>query len=218
MSSELTLPPQLQEARTDIVTRASEVKIVTPEDYQIAAELLRGIRTVRDNISATFDEPIRAAHQAHKAMLDAKKKHEAPLSTAEATVKSRMSTWTMEQERKRREEESRLREIARKEEEERRLAEAAKLEQQGEQEAAEALVAAPVVPPTVVVAKSVPQTSGVSTRKVWKWRVLDEAVVPRQYLSVDEKKIGGVVRSLGEAARIPGIEVYSEDIVSVKGF
>jgi invasion protein IalB len=218
MSTDIALPPQVRQASTEITTRANTLAVTTAEEYQIAAELLRSIKTVRDNIAATFDEPIKAAHQAHKAMLEAKKKHEAPLSLAESTVKTKMNAWTTAQERKRREEEARLREQAQKEEEERRLREAQELERQGENQAAEALVSAPVIAPTVVVAKQVPKVEGVSTRSVWRFRIVNEAAVPREYMTVDEKKIGGVVRSLGNKANIPGVEVYEETIVAAKGF
>ena len=143
-----------------------------------------------------------------------KKKVDAPLVEAEGIIKPRIAAWNAEQERIRREEEARLREQARKEEEERRLQEAILAEQNGQTEAAEEIMAAPVQPPPVVVPKTVPKVSGVSMVKQWKFRVVNPALIPREYMVPDETKIGGVVRALKDQAHIPGVEIYSVDSVS----
>ena len=58
------------------------------------------------------------------------------------------------------------------------------------------------------------KAEGVSARFVWRFRVVDEAKIPRKYLAVDEKKIGADVKTHGPECGIPGIEVYKEAIVS----
>ena len=77
----------------------------------------------------------------------------------------------------------------------------------GEKEAAAALRAAPTLvtapPPTIA-----PQ--GVSLREDWKFQVVDAALVPREYLIVDEKKVGAVVRASKGQQQIPGIRVWAE--------
>jgi hypothetical protein len=72
----------------------------------------------------------------------------------------------------------------------------------------------PVYVPPVVVLKSVPKVAGISMTKQWKFRIVDESKIPRQYLCVDEQKIGAVVRAMKAAANIPGIEIFSIDSVS----
>jgi len=69
---------------------------------------------------------------------------------------------------------------------------------------------APVVP--------APVATGLSLRKVWKFRIKDAALLPREYLIPDEVKIGRVVRALKGDAKIPGVSVYSEDDVSSRAF
>ena len=54
----------------------------------------------------------------------------------------------------------------------------------------------------------------VTTKTNWKWRVIDIRLVPAEYLIVDETKVGKVVRA--GCREIPGIEVYPENILSVK--
>jgi len=55
---------------------------------------------------------------------------------------------------------------------------------------------------------------GISTTKRWSFRITNPALVPREYLTVDEQKIGAVVRALKDQAKIPGVEVFSEDTIS----
>jgi hypothetical protein len=55
--------------------------------------------------------------------------------------------------------------------------------------------------------------ANVSIVERWTWKVLDESLVPREYLMLDEAKIGAVVRAMKGAARIPGIETVPDDIV-----
>lgn len=48
--------------------------------------------------------------------------------------------------------------------------------------------------------------AGVQTRKVWKFEIVDAALVPREYLAVDEKAI----RAAGHEEEIPGIRWYED--------
>jgi hypothetical protein len=62
-----------------------------------------------------------------------------------------------------------------------------------------------------------PKVEGVSLRKGWAFRIVDAAKIPRKYLVPDEKAIGGVVKALGQQARIPGVEVYRDTTVAASG-
>lgn len=220
-ATEVVKPPDTAELQAEIsvlLMDAQELMINSPGSYTDAGTFLRLIKTRRAKIADTFNEPINAAHRAHKAMLAAKQEHDKPAADAERIVKNKMGAYQAEEERKRRVEENRLREIARKEEEDRRLAEAAWLEAQGRKEQAEQVISAPVPTPTVVVPSQVPKAEGISTRKVWKYRIVDAALIPREYLIPDEKKIGAHARSMCKAAHIPGIEFYSEDSVAATGY
>lgn len=128
-------------------------------------------------------------------------------------LKPAMAQFTQEQERKRRIEEDRLRAEARKREEDARLQEAAQLEKAGKRELADAVIAAPVIIAPIVLPR-VEQPKGISYRTAWRFRIVDQSKIPREYLCVDEQKIGGVVRSLKDATAIPGVEVFSEQVVA----
>lgn len=204
--------------------RAKALAVTDPSSYEEGGALLKAIKALRNRIAETFDGHIKRAHEAHKALVAEKAAAEKPLTEAETMIKRALVAYTEAEEKRRREEERRLAEEARKVEEARRLEEAAALEAEalasGDDEmlaTAQEIVAAPVVSPVIVLPTERPKVAGISYREVWKFRVTNAALVPREYLSVDEQKIGGVVRAMKGAAKIPGVEVYAERIASASG-
>jgi septal ring factor EnvC (AmiA/AmiB activator) len=94
-------------------------------------------------------------------------------------------------------------------------AEAEKARKQAETAAAAASVreeAAANLPPAPVVtlAPVAEAVKGESKVTTWTYRIIDPALIPRDYLAIDEKKIGAVVRATKGTLQIPGIEIYSE--------
>lgn len=63
----------------------------------------------------------------------------------------------------------------------------------------------------------IPKVKGISTSDVYKWRIVDEKQIPREYLIVNEKLINQMIKTTNGSFVIPGIEVYKEKQVSVKG-
>lgn len=194
--------------------QARQISIKTMADYTRAGEIMMTIKAIRKKITETF-RPIKQKMDAAKQeVLDQERAADAPLKEAESLLSPQIIAWNREQERLRQEEETRLREEARKQEEERRLQEAILAEQAGQKEEAEAIMDTPVQVAPVVVPKSVPKVAGMSIRENWKFKVTNEKLIPREYLKVDEVKIGQVVRALKSATNIPGVEVYNEGTVS----
>lgn len=137
------------------------------------------------------------------------------LDSVREIINTEMSAYRKEQERIARVEQERLAEIARKAEETERKKLEARAENaiaSGKIEKAEELIekAAAVFVPVPVVRSTVVETKN-KPRQVWKFRVKDANAIPRDYLVIDEVKIGGVVRSTKGTLAIPGIEIYSED-------
>jgi len=208
---------QINEVTTlalSVPDQAKQISIKTMDDYVRAGEIMLTIKAIRKKITDTF-KPIKQKMDAAKQeVLDQERAADAPLKEAEALLSPQIITWNREQERIRQAEEARLREEARKQEEERRLQEAILAEQHGQKEEAEAIMETPVQVAPVVVPKSVPKVSGMSIRDNWKFKITNEKLIPREYLKVDEVKIGQVVRALKSATTIPGIDVYNEGTVS----
>jgi len=214
---------EITERALTVPEQAKGIVIKSHDDYARAGEMLLVIKDLRKEIDATFDPIIKKAHEAHKEAVAQKKKVDAPLVEAEGIIKPRISAWNTEQERLRREEEARLREIARKQEEERLLMEAIAAEEEAKangatkEEAAQesaAIMAEPVYVAPVVVPRMVPKVAGIAMKQVWKFRIVNPAIIPREYMAVDEQKIGAVVRALKDQTRIAGVEAYPEDTVA----
>ncbi|MHB8109694.1 MAG: hypothetical protein ACYDHW_06650 [Syntrophorhabdaceae bacterium] len=196
-----------------IPEHARSIKIIDADTYSQAGEVLVTIKGLRKEIGAAFDPIIKKAHEAHKEAKAQKDKAEAPLIEAENILKPAISAYDREQERIRREEEARQREIARKAEEERRLQEALQAEKEGDAAAAQAIIEEPVYVPPVVIEKTTPKVQGISKQTIWKFRIVNESLIPRDYMMADQVKIGGVVRATKGSIKIPGVEIYSEDII-----
>jgi len=134
---------------------------------------------------------------------------------AERTVKKRMVAWKSEQDRIAREEARKAEEKARKDRE--RLArEAAKAEEAGRTERAETLRDRAEVVTAAPPPPAAPKVSGIAERKVWKFEVTDPSKVPDEYKTIDERKIGGVVRALKGDTSIPGVRVWEESSLAAR--
>jgi hypothetical protein len=56
--------------------------------------------------------------------------------------------------------------------------------------------------------------SGISVRSIWRWRVLNEAAIPREYMTVDVDKINKMVQAWKGQTNIAGIEVFEDSTVA----
>lgn len=137
-----------------------------------------------------------------------------PLERAEVEIlKPSIARFNDEQERKRRAEEQRLRDEQKKREEDARLEEAQQLEDSGEKELAAAVLDAPVTVAPVTLPEP-ERPAGIQYRDAWKCEIINPALIPREYLMPDEKKIGGIARALKGETQIPGVRVYCEKTVA----
>lgn len=177
------------------------------------------IRVIEDRLK----EPRQHARAAWQSIVDLTTELCEPFLRIEREIlKPAMVRYSNEQERLRRQEEDKLRDEQKKRAEDERIKQAAALERDGDKEAAQELIEAPVEVAPVVVPKA-EAPAGISYRDVWKYRVTDETKVPREYLMLDEKKIAAVVRALKGETRIgvtvngrffPAIEAYAEKTVA----
>lgn len=193
-----------------VYEQAKQITVTDNVTMSAADQLIKDMRLVRKEIGLAFDPIIAKAFAAHKEAKAQKDRAELPLIQAEEYLKPQIKKYIADQERKRQEEENRLRLEAQAREEAERLEKAAQLEVEGHKEEAEAVLEkpAPIVMPTVE--KTTPKTDMRLYRKSWKFRVINEADIPREYMSPDLIKIGGVVRALKNKTSIKGIEVYEE--------
>ena len=195
-----------------IIEQANVLTVKDGKDYVEAGVLWKAIKELKDKVNETFKPIIEKAHAAHKEALAQKAKIFDPLEMAGRLVKGIMEKYNREQEAIRQAKERRLREIARKEEEERRLREAIEAEANGEKDISEAILEEPIYVPPIIIEKEVPKVSGIVFREIWDFEIVDEKLIPFEYLQPNMIKIGSVVRSLKSATNIPGIRAFSRRV------
>lgn len=215
----ITVPtpgPAHQIRANELQAAAKALLIRNPDEYEGAAEFLKGVKGAA---AAIEEERVKLK----KPILDAGRGidnfFKAPLlalSEAEKTVKQKLVVYSNEQEKKQREEQAAAEARARKErealeEKARKAQEEGKLERAAMLEERAVSVVAPVIDRT-------PQkVAGINYREVWKFQIVDEAKVPRQYCSVDETKIRKVVQALKSDTQIEGVRVYMEKDIAAGG-
>jgi len=64
---------------------------------------------------------------------------------------------------------------------------------------------------------SIEKIEGITPRTIWKFEITDEKLIPREYLLVDEKRIGQIVRAMKQDTVIPGVRAYAETSLAVTG-
>lgn len=213
--TEVLTPEVVKSEALTMPQRAQAIsKITTHDEYAQAGGLLVQIKTMRKRIKDVFGPIVDAAFAAHKVAKGKQNEAEAPLDLAENHLKRLISDYNEEQERIRQQQQREAEAAARKAEEDRVLAEAKAAEDAGEHEEAQAIIEQPVQAPVVIVQSTVPKVEGVSMRDNWTYQITDETKIPREYLIVDTKKIGAIVKAMKGQTAIPGVRAYAEKVVS----
>lgn len=202
---------EMQQEAVTCLDRAKALVVKDQASYNEAAEGLLLIKEFLKRVDALCDPNIRRWYDGHKKAVSEKKAlTDMPLQ-AEAIYKRGIASYIQEQERIRLEIQRKAEEEAKRREEEERLALAVQAEQAGaDEQTIEDIVNTPQPYTPPVVAQTFRPMAGVSSRKTWKWRLVDESKVPRKYLVLNTVAINSAVKSLGKAADIPGIEVYED--------
>jgi hypothetical protein len=226
-----------------LADRFTDIIIASTDQYEMSALDLKGIKLRSRELDELRMSMTRPLDDSKKRIVEFFKRPLEALAQAESIIKQAMLVWQRKQEAIRQAEENRLREIQRQAEEKlRQDAEAKRIEEQklndqameailkGNQAEAESLIrkadtagraaeanvqtagvlasAAPVVESTLT------KPSGISTRQVWGFRVVDESLVPREFMMVDEKKLGQYARAMKSSAKVAGVEFSSKDIIA----
>lgn len=226
-----------------IVLEAATYAIVKDDSHRDAALTFgQRVKRMRRMVGDLYDDPIDQAYKLHKSLCGRRNALDGPLAEAETAIKRGIGTYEAnkqaEIEAKRRAEEAEARrkaeelererqcqiEADRKVAEDKRLAQAAALEAAGKPKEADAVLAAPiyVVAPPIAPPPIVDRTpryqapEAVSTRMNWQFRIVNANLIPRDWLSPNEKAIGAYVRTMKDKAVIPGVEIYSEASASLR--
>lgn len=202
---------------------ASGIEVVDDASYAKAAELLKAVAERRKQVQAYWKTPKEAASKAHKEIVAKEKDMLEPLSVAENHLKKAIGNYTLQVEARRRAEQAEQ-ERLRAAERERLLAEAVKAEQSGDVVAMETnLIMAEVVEDikSAAPATATPKTEGISVRKTWKARVVDDSKVPVVVGGVvvrpiDMGALNNFARMTKGSMDIPGVEFYEDATLAVR--
>lgn len=209
---------KLAASNASLLARMSNVAdgaaVTNEQEYTEAAAKLRDIKALQkdaDNAQKAITQPMENRKRAVIAWF--RENVGMRLEVAENSLKRAILAYQQEQQRIAREKQRVADEAARKERE-RIQRQAAAAAAKGNVEREEQLLdrAQMVVAP--VIQTEAPKVQGMSTRDVWKWEITDPALVPREYLVVDEVKIGKVVRALKGDTTIPGVRVWAEQTLA----
>lgn len=203
-----------------LATTVDKLKITNNAEYTNSAEFLKQIKSTTKVLDDARKDITKPLDEAKKRVMDLFRGPIEKLAQAETVLKRAILTYSQEQDRIRKEAEAKALAAARAEEERKRKAleeRAAKEAEKGNTAKAEALQekAENVYVPTVVLAPPTPEKiSGISTKKVWKFRITDEKAIPRDYLVVNETMLGKLAQATQGKVPVAGVEFYQEDVLS----
>lgn len=221
MSAAAIEVPIEQQALTT-VERAQGIRVVTIDQRNLASEVGRAIAGLCKRAEEFFKPMKQAAAATHKEICAKENAILQPLEEAKRHLSREIGAFDQRAEKERLAEQARLQEEARKNAQaaadllaqENAIADAIDLERDGDVAGAMAVLnnpaPVPLYVPPVIVQREVPKTQGVSGAVIWKFKIDDESRIPREYLVVDEKALGAVVRAMKDKTSIPGISVYPE--------
>jgi len=208
MTSETTQETAIARRVTDAQTAAHAIVVRDDREMEQADHMAVGLAGLLKEINSTWEPHVKRALEQHRGLIAEQKRYAEPVEAARKTLKAKIAAYLDERARAIREREQRMEAELRLAAEREREAEAAAAVAAGEHDIAQAIRATPIEAPPVVL-PSAPKTT-TTIRRTWKFRVVDPAQVPAEYLTVDEGKIGRMVRAAQGQIAIPGVEIYSE--------
>lgn len=192
------------------------VVISSDTDATYVAEGVGEIKKVIKSIEAQRLSYTKPLDEAKAKLIQDERKATDPLNAILKVLNKKLVDWTLSQEARRREEAERKRkeELAALEAEKQRQLEiaaktdgeeAARAVEEIEKNAARLEVAPIEIKNTVKT-----DTGGWTTQKRWKAKVVDETLVPREFLIVDTVKLNKYATAMKETAKVPGVEFFFE--------
>lgn len=197
-----------------VLARAAAFVVNSEETYlatdQIIVEIKGKVEKLKDELSPAKE----AATRSWKAMTALWKKYvDEPIEVCRTLDRKRYA-WKQAEDRKRAAEAERLRQVELKKQAEERMALAIRLEESNMKEQAAAILDAPVAPVDVPAPVKVEKPDGQSYVENWQATIVDESLVPRDFLMPDMVAIGKYAKLMKGKASMPGVKF--EDVGSVR--
>jgi hypothetical protein len=213
MENLLEVKPEAKNLVLKVDAFETEVVIRNNDDLREISDELKQIKTLYNCLDTERKTATKPLDESKKKIMDWFRSPMERLEKAENTRKQAILAFQREQERIRLEAERKLQAEADKKRQE-ALQKAEAVREAGKDDKAEKYIekAAAIVAP--ILAPTVEKVAGISTKKVWKYRVTDTALIPREYLIVNDKMLGEVARATKGALKVSGVEFYPEETIS----
>lgn len=204
---------EIRNESTNIVDAANNMNITNQEDLVYAAGFLNNIKATQKKIKEYWEEPIKRAYDAHKALKAKENAMLEPLQNSEKIIKDKIDDYNAVMQRLKEEEEARLRAEQEKQALE-QLEEAEKLRAEGNEVEAQIAEsnAEMMAQVEVKVDPMIEKVQGLSFRKDFEIVVTDPYKVPAyingtEIRKIDLAQIKRFVKMTNNGVQIPGIQV-----------
>ncbi len=193
---------KLQTKSNELINQASIYIVKDQKTYDGAAILKKSLSAFKSKLKSIFDPIVSTANMAHKEAKAQQKGQIDPIEEAENILRQKCKEYEDKKEKER---------LALEQKEKDKVTKAAK----DAQEFADAqglgdTEESPPAPPPVKVKPIFDKQAGLGIRRTWKFKIVDEALIPTAYLKPDLVKIGEAIRRNKDKTYIPGVEVYYE--------
>lgn len=214
-----TKAAELQREIAPALSVAGEIVVRDAETYKMAGETWKELTGLEKRVKEYWDGDVAAALKLHRSLVAKRDGMLKPVAEQKVALRVGMKAFEDEQERARREAQAKAEAEARKAAEEAALAQAVALEKNGHKAAADAVLAAPVVPPPVYIPPTTPAGFGAATRRTWGAEVFDfmalvkavaEGKAPIEAIEANTTFLNQQARALKGALSIPGVKAVEK--------
>ncbi|MGC9030087.1 MAG: hypothetical protein ACP5LD_10495 [Desulfomonilaceae bacterium] len=185
----------------DVEKEVNSLSVVDEASYARASEILVQVARLKKRLEERRNFFVKPLNDQVKRINNLFKSLQEPLDRMDKKLRDAIAAYRWQMEQKRKEEEEFLR---KKREILARLAE----------KKGETVAPPPPVEPMPIPAAVRTEDGLVTTRKVWTFRVINELLIPREYLVLDESKVRKAIAA--GVREIPGLEIYQHEEVVVR--
>jgi len=172
-----------------------EVSITSNDEYLKAGDMLKWVKNKIDKVEEQRKNWTKPLDEAKKRIMEDVKKVIQPLENFSELVRLKMTEFYCEEKKRKDKEQAEIDANALKD-----------LKEKGQSEVEVAVVN------DLKTQKG--EMSTTTMKKVWKFEIIDETKIPREYLEVDEVKIRSAVK--GGIREIEGIKIYQDEQLSIR--
>lgn len=183
---------------------ANAIEIDSDEEEQMGIDSLADIKRFQKQVEEARKNQVDPFNKLVKRVNDIFRPIGDGLVKSESVIKDKVKNWRVKKEQIRQVEERKRLETYQKQ--------IADEQARAKVEKREAEIVLP--PPAIIQTNTRGTSSTASSRKVWKFEILDESKIPRQYLIVDESKIRAAIK-LG-TREIEGVKIFEDFDISVR--